>query len=449
MDRTVDLIPADEPFIPVQLAAAIDAAIEAHAEAAFLLLERLVAADSTVGHEQAALEVLASELHGLGFEIERLPIPADIADLPGAGVPRSSYAGRYDLVGRRRGDPAIASLLLNGHIDVVPADEPALWFTPPFEPQRRDGWLYGRGAGDMKCGFAMGALALRALRDVIPDDDLGSIAVVAAIEEECTGNGTLAAAAAGVLADAVVLLEPTDLTLLLGGVGVVWLEIDRGRPCGARGGERRRRQCGRGGGVAAPHLACRRGRDQPDARSAHRFRATVPAQPRSSHRRRLGIERALGRTPRGARRISDGLDTRRRRGSRPATSRDRGRRRPLAGAAPTDRSVGPASGPRVTTCPRTHPLARTLAAAHRDAHGEAPASVVMATTTDARIYRNRYGLPAICYGPRTTRIHGIDEGVELASIVDGARTLARFLVRWANGEPRALVEPVGQGRSRR
>ena len=448
MDRTVDLIPPDEPFIPVQLAAAIDAAIEAHAEEAFLLLERLVAADSTVGHEQAALEVLASELHGLGFEIERLPIPADIADLPGAGVPRFSYAGRYDLVGRRRGDPAIASLLLNGHIDVVPADEPALWVTPPFEPQRRDGWLYGRGAGDMKCGFAMGALALRALRDVIPDDDLGSIAVVAAIEEESTGNGTLAAAAAGVLADAVVLLEPTDLTLLLGGVGVLWLEITvEGRAAHAEASA---------GGVNAVEVAVSL---LPTLRAAEDEINRTP-DPRIDSERpfRLNLGRLTGgdwasSVPSVARlEVRVGYPT----GWTPDDAEALVRRHlEIAAAAdpwlaqhpPIIRRTGfQAEG---YDLPPDAPLARTLAAAHRDAHGEAPASVVMATTTDARIYRNRYGLPAICYGPRTTRIHGIDEGVELASIVDGARTLARFLVRWANGEPRALVEPVGQGRSRR
>ncbi len=337
MDRTVDLIPQDEPFIPVQLAAALDAAIASHAEEAFLLLERLVAADSTVGHEQAALEVLASELHGLGFEIERLPIPADIGSMPGAGVPRLSYAGRYDLVGRRRGDPAIASLLLNGHIDVVPADEPMLWTTPPFEPHRRDGWLYGRGAGDMKCGFAMGALALRALRDVIPDEELGSIAVVAAIEEEYTGNGTLAAAAAGVLADAVVILEPTDLTLLRGGVGILWLEVTvEGRAAHAEA---------TAGGVNAIEVAVsllsalRAAEDEiePDAGCPHRCRAAVPAQPRSLHWGRLGIERALGRSAGGAGGVSHRLDAGRSGGAHPATPRGGGRRRCLARATSPDR----------------------------------------------------------------------------------------------------------------
>ncbi len=75
-----------------------------------------------------------------------------------------------------------------------------------------------------------------------------------------------------------------------------------------------------------------------------------------------------------------------------------------------------------------HPLAMALATAHRDAHGVDPAAIRMASTTDARTYLNQAGIPAICYGPRTERIHGIDEGVELASIMAGARTLARFLM---------------------
>jgi acetylornithine deacetylase len=75
-----------------------------------------------------------------------------------------------------------------------------------------------------------------------------------------------------------------------------------------------------------------------------------------------------------------------------------------------------------------HPLAALLAAAHRQAHGVDPASIRMASTTDARTYLNLAGVPAVCYGPRTERIHGIDERVELASIIAGARTLTRFLV---------------------
>lgn len=52
---------------------------------------------------------------------------------------------------------------------------------------------------------------------------------------------------------------------------------------------------------------------------------------------------------------------------------------------------------------------------------------MLGSTTDARIYVNQYGMPALAYGPRTRNIHGPGEAVELGSIVAGARTPARFL----------------------
>ena len=202
----------------------LDDAITERAEAAFSFLERLVAAPSTVGREHEAQGVVEQELKRLGFEVERLPIPDGIATDPLAGVPQLSYDGRFDVIGRS-GAGQGPSLLLNGHIDVVPAEQPDRWASPPFEPRRDGDRLYGRGAGDMKGGFAMAALALDALRATAPDAIAGPLTFVSVIEEECTGNGTLAAARAGVLADAVILPEPTGLELLLAGVGILWLDV--------------------------------------------------------------------------------------------------------------------------------------------------------------------------------------------------------------------------------
>jgi acetylornithine deacetylase len=59
----------------------------------------------------------------------------------------------------------------------------------------------------------------------------------------------------------------------------------------------------------------------------------------------------------------------------------------------------------------------------------------MASTTDARLYLNDFRVPALCYGPTAHDIHGIDESVELSSIVEGARTLARFIADWYGDAP--------------
>lgn len=442
MDHSLDLIepsaqdggtgrhPADHLGSDASWIAALDAAITRHAESAFDFLERLVAEPSTVGQEQGALDVLGAELAPLGFTLERLAIPAAIGETPGAGVPARSYADRYDLVARRVAGRGRSHLLLNGHIDVVPADEPTLWSAPPFRPRRAGGWLYGRGAGDMKCGFAMGVLALRSLRDVLPDAALPDLTMVAAIEEEYTGNGTLAAVQAGVVADAAVLLEPTDLRILLGGVGILWLGIEvHGRAAHAEAAATATNAID----LAVRLLpALRAAEDElnetPDPRiddprpfvvnvgriEGGDWVSSVPSVARLGVR----VGYPIGWTPDQAESVvvrhlqALALDD------------------PwLAAHPPIVRRTGfQAEG---YDQPADDPLVTTLIAAHREAHGTDPALCVMATTTDARVYRNRAGIPALCYGPRTRDIHGIDESVELASIVDGARTLARFLVRWA------------------
>ncbi len=60
---------------------------------------------------------------------------------------------------------------------------------------------------------------------------------------------------------------------------------------------------------------------------------------------------------------------------------------------------------------------------------------MIGSTTDARFYINQFGMPAVAYGPRTRNMHGTDEAVELGSIVDRARSVARFLADWFAADP--------------
>ena len=390
-------------------------------------MERLVAAPSTVGLEQEAQDVVEQELKRLGLEVERLPIPETIEDDPLAGVAQISYEGRADVVGRL-GSNEGPSLLVNGHIDVVPAGKPDLWTSPPFEPRLDGDRLYGRGAGDMKGGFAVATLALDALLAVEPEAIAGSLTFLSVIEEECTGNGTLAAARAGVLADAVILPEPTGLGMLLAGVGILWLDVVLdGKSAHAESADRAvnpidlaltvvdalRRSEREMNLEIEPSM---RGVEHPyniniGMLEAGDWRSSVPANAtlglRIGHPTSWSTADAIARVGAAIHEIDDPW---------------------LRAHPPTLRPSGfRAKG---YAMPGGDPLARRLADAHRGAHGEAVAEVAMASTTDARLYINDFDVPALCYGPVAHDIHGIDESVELSSIVAGARTLARFIADW-------------------
>ena len=114
--------------------------------------------DTLVG-ERAAAEYVAEKLGDVGFEVTYLE----------SGAP-----GRGNVIARLPGaDSARGALLVHGHLDVVPADA-SEWSVHPFSGVVRDGYLWGRGAVDMKDMVAMIiAVARRFRRDgVTPPRDL-------------------------------------------------------------------------------------------------------------------------------------------------------------------------------------------------------------------------------------------------------------------------------------
>jgi acetylornithine deacetylase len=395
-----------------------------------VFLERLVAEPSVVGAEAPAQALVAEELERLGFAVGRVAIPADIEQHDGAGVPLLPYDGRDDVFGVL-GPEEGRSLLVGGHIDVVPAEETGPWSSGPFVPTRRDGWMFGRGTGDMKGGLAMLSLAIDALRRVAPEAIDGPLRFLSVIEEECTGNGALAACLAGQLADAVVLTEPTGLDLLVAGVGILWIEITiTGKAAHAQSantavnpileaipviGALRSLEREMNDRVDDPALE---GDDHPYNINVGSIRSgdwasSVPAvarlDVRIGHPTTWTAGDALGRV-RAA--IED------------AASDDAW----LAEHPPAIRQTGfRAQGYSLAA---DHPLAVALADAHQSVHGQRPHAAGAGSTTDARYFLNGSDTPAICYGPTARNIHGTDESVELASIVDGARTLTRFMTAW-------------------
>src|ERR1700716_1711402 len=114
---------------------------------------------NTVVGEREAAEYVAAKLSDVGYEVEVVE----------SGAPR-----RDNVICRLKGaDPNRGALLVHGHLDVVPAD-PAEWSVHPLSGAVQDGYVWGRGAVDMKDMVAMTiAVARRFKRDgVVPPRDI-------------------------------------------------------------------------------------------------------------------------------------------------------------------------------------------------------------------------------------------------------------------------------------
>ncbi len=93
---------------------------------------------------------------------------------------------RPNLIARLPGSGNVPPLLLHGHVDVVPADEKE-WHHPPFEAQLVDGYIWGRGALDMKGGVVMmltAFLRAKAEQKQLP----GDVVLVLVSDEEAGGE---------------------------------------------------------------------------------------------------------------------------------------------------------------------------------------------------------------------------------------------------------------------
>ena len=155
----------------------------------------------------------------------------ELSHLPGFSPAVGQWQRHDNVVGTHRPNHSQGrSLILNGHIDVVPVGAEELWSTPPFEPVVRAGRLYGRGAGDMKAGIAAYITAFRVLQR-LGYHPAAPVFLQAVVEEECTGNGALACLHHGFRADAAIIPEPFNHSIMSAQVGVMWLTVEvLGRP---------------------------------------------------------------------------------------------------------------------------------------------------------------------------------------------------------------------------
>lgn len=174
--------------------------------------QRLVRIPSWGGAETEAQEAVAALIEDAGLEVDVWEI-----DLPEVQAhPAASWEIERDralgVVGSIEGAGTGPTLLLNGHVDVVPPGDEALWTHPPFEGVVEDGRLFGRGALDMKGPLMAGLFAMKAVKSSGVDLS-GCVRLQSVIGEEDGGLGTLATILRGYRGDGAIVMEPTDLSV--------------------------------------------------------------------------------------------------------------------------------------------------------------------------------------------------------------------------------------------
>jgi len=412
---------------------AVDAAFDGQLE----FTAALVALPSLRGEERAAQDLMYDAMEERGLAMDRWTLDAgELSTHPGFGPVTVSYEQADTVVGTYEpAEPGGRSLILNGHVDVVPTGPLENWSRSPWDPAVADGWMYGRGAGDMKAGHAAALFAFDAVRSA-GFDPAGRIHFQSVVEEESTGNGSLSALMRGYTADAVLIPEPEENMLVRANVGVIWFTVRvAGQPAHPREMTTGFNAIDAAYAVIAElrELEARwnaeRGEHEYFSNLDHPINfnvggisggdwpSSVPAwcelQMRVSIYPGQGVDEAWAEVEKALHSAAQ--------------------RPELAGTVPVARRTGFNSEGYVLE-PGSD-AESVLAGAHQQAFGSELDTFTTPGYLDARVFSMYAGIPSLVYGPRSENIHGFDERVHLESVRRVTKTMALFVAEWCGIVP--------------
>ncbi len=395
------------------------------------------------GAEHAVQDYVFRALKQRGYAVDRFEIDeAAIGRHPG-GAPFSSEHSRAPIVvGIHRPRSEIGrSLILQGHVDVVPEGPHDMWTHPPYEPTIRGDWLYGRGGADMKAGHAANFACLDALRR-LGLQPAATVYLQSVVEEESTGNGALMTHLRGYRADAVLIPEPEDEKLVRANVGVLWFEIEvRGKPAHVR-----EMDAGANAIDAAYRVITdlRRLEEELNRRKAGRAHFETHDHPINLNigtiqggdwgssvpcwckvQCRLAIYPGIAARE-AAREVEDWISAFARQDRYLANNPPR---ITFNGFFAEGYELEPGSEAEAA-----------LGRAHQEATGEALQTIMTGGYLDTRVYALYDQVPALCYGPVSKNIHAFDEGVSVASLQRITTAMTLFVAEWCGVEPVSATE---------
>jgi acetylornithine deacetylase len=405
--------------------------LDSHRDDVADLLLDLVGARSITLDEAPAQAVVQRFMTDRGWEIDRWEATREqVADYLVHVGEQERYENRPNLVAKVPGSGGGKSLMLQGHVDVVDPGDRALWEHDPWG--ERDGdRIYGRGSVDMKGGVVAMLVARQALAELRVEVK-GDVYLATTVGEEDGGLGALSLVLRGYRPDGVVLPEPTDRTLVIAQGGSLVFRITvHGKA--AHGASRNAGESAVEHFYPIFHALLDWERERNTTISHPLYDAMENKFPISVGRVRAGnwastVPESLvaegrlgflpGETIEGMRRQAEELI------AGVAAKSDWMRQHP-----PTVEWFGGQFA--ASEVAADHPLTRTVARAHELVAGEPVEIAAITGGTDARLFTDIAGIPAVVYGPRENHLaHMTDEFIELEEVLGTAETLALCILDW-------------------
>lgn len=427
--------------LPQESVEKIKQAVTAGFEKETSFLADFVAVPSLRFQEGPAQDFMAQALRARGMVVDDWTIAlSDLEHLSGFGPIMGDFSRARTVVGSHH--PSVTkgrSLILQGHLDVVPTGPVDMWSHPPFDPVIRDGWMYGRGAGDMKSGTVAALFALDALRDA-GFEPAATVHFQSVIEEESTGLGALSTLQRGYRADVAVLPEPIGFQFNRAQLGALWFRVKvRGKPVHvsvAREGSNAI-LAGYDMITALQQLEAEwnaRAAEDPvykDVTHPLNFNAgkIVGGDWASSVPAWCDIDCRIAVLP--------GQDLARARAEIEACIASAARDHPFLSNSPPEVIWNGFQAEGYVLGPEADPALAVMQSAYAQVFGtgEAMGAQKLTALTDTRFYGLYYDIPAFCIGPVAENVHGFDERVNLASVEKCTLLLALFIAQWCGLNP--------------
>ncbi len=410
--------------------------VERRREELIGILSRLVRIPSVVGDEGKAQKVVAQLYREAGLKVSRLqPDREKIKGHEAFIESNLPYRNRPNILGIKPGEKGSKSLILNGHIDVVSPEPVNQWTRDPWGAEIVDGKLYGRGSSDMKGGLAANFMALKILLD-LGLNPRGKVILQSVIEEEAGGGpGTLACLLGGYTADGLVITEPHSLRITVAMAGINYFRV---------------KVYGKTAHAGLAHLGV-----NAIGKMYKIYQALVALDEKRGAEIKFDLfEKGSGRSTHlniGTMKAGDWAST-------------------VPGMAELDCRISFIPGetfkeikalieetvlnavrddpwmqehPPVIEWYGWHaepwlqdiqaPMVQTFKKTMEGVLGREPEFIGRAAGLDSR-FASYFNMPALCTGPVGERIHGIDECVDLESVVQLTKILALFILNWCGLE---------------